>query len=311
MNFHYNSETGKVARCKANSGNCPLNGGETPHFDSKKDAENYSAKVESEQNNLFPEVKIVKRERPNNHPMFQSLEECENFSNPIEFFENRYKAHEEHMKARGFYGANNSMGEGHWRKWQRENPGLALTKDPEAPKKVTIYRSGKMQPSTYNGITSLYADEADYFRPEGAAPRHGSLFAGADAKSFKRWFNSNKYRQDLAEGEPHAIVVDPNEVRVYHIPSWEEYSWHGAHPTTYWESGILLSRFNKAAAENNWDTSEWEILVPPQAVKSSRPMGTAAVLKVLEGELDEAEIDSVKFAMKNIITWRKFKKNSF
>lgn len=310
--YHYSEKAGRAMPCNAAPGNCPLNGGGEPHFARREEAERYGLERAAQKHSLFS---VMTPPPPRNRPVIGDYfdgdsipDEFTIYGAPEQYFDERNRRYRE----RGVPDRPNTRG-GNWVKWQEENPGLALTPDPQAPKRVVIYRAGSMTPAIYKGEIGFYADEADYHRPDGAAPRHGSLFASSSPKSFRRWLRGNNMAsaENPAAYEPHEITVDPNEVRVYHIPSWEKFSRKEVPSDEYWRSGMLLSRFTKAAQENNWNTAEWEVLVPPQAVQKQKSMSGAAVLKTLDEDLvydmDREEISSI---MKKVQRWRRDLKDS-
>lgn len=309
--YHYNSETGKSGLCRAADGNCPLKGN-VPHFSSLDEANKYAEKIELVNNNLFTKVakgEGIKRIRPN----------PEDYGFPKDYFENISKGYADKFRNRQSNLEDDDPNKNlpyiyhkkwdSWIDWQRKNPGLALEPMPNAPKKVKIYRSGAMEPPKYDGEIAMYADEADYHRPADAAPRHGSLFASADGRGLNRWLKANgdpMANREVKDFEPIEIEVDPNKVRVYHIPSWEDVSWRGAPPQKFWDSGMLLSRFNQACAEEGWDSSEWEILVDPKDVIKSKPMSSASVTKLTNDYIDyDGDREQLKKTLKEVNNWRK------
>ena len=55
--FHISAKTNAPARCSAKEGNCPLGGGDAPHFDTKEAAQAYTEKVNAQKFGTVPSKK--------------------------------------------------------------------------------------------------------------------------------------------------------------------------------------------------------------------------------------------------------------
>lgn len=136
-----------------------------------------------------------------------------------------------------------------------------------------VFRNGSLTPAQYTGEALEDAEKADALRPEGHAPRHGSLFASPSLAGVGRWTDANhscfgsRVDFDLTTRE---ITVDPEGLFVYSVKAWEDHSWGDKEASVYWDSAIPLKDWDRIAAERNLDPSEWEVLLPVEAVLTTK-----------------------------------------
>lgn len=136
-----------------------------------------------------------------------------------------------------------------------------------------VYRSGSLVPAQYAGEVLEFAEKADAARPEGHAPRHGSLYASPAIDGVGRWADANNSRSNRNadfDGTTREIAVNPEGLFVYNVEAWENFSWRNMDASTYWDTAIPLADWNRVAEERNLDASEWEVLVPVTTIISAR-----------------------------------------
>ena len=264
--YHISGYTPKV--CKAQEGNCPLN---SQHFESKAEAQAGAEKKIADFMERFP----------NHHErtLPTGILGYEDFLSTYNASRRRWDDRVNDPKRRAFYISPEVQ-------WCHENSEMLLTPVEDAPKKVSVYRAGDTEPGELLGESQFYGDTADYYRPEGHPPRHGSLFASTSPKGFSRWFYARSMGVTGSKNYPVEMTVDPNTTYVYNIGAWEGTSWYGAPPEHFWKTGMLLSRYNQLKEEKGFTDDEWEVIVPPFDVISAKEMSAQKVKKISQ-EIDE------------------------
>ena len=135
--------------------------------------------------------------------------------------------------------------------------------------RLKVYRNGALTPAVYEGEVAEYAMTADVERPDGRPGRQGSLYASPSLPGVTRWTRAHldglsHTRDDL---ETYELTVDGDNVYVYDIDAWEDYSWAGKPVSAYWDSGVTLTEY---LTREDRDDTNWEVLLTPEDVLSSR-----------------------------------------
>ena len=283
--YHISGYTPKV--CKAQEGNCPLN---SQHSDSKAEAQAWAEKKIADFMDRFP-----------NHCERTLPTTIDDYKGFLTIYTNSRKKWDNRVndpQRRSFLITPEV-------EWCHENSDMLLTPVEDALKKVSVYRAGNTQPGELLGESQFYGDTADYYRPEGHPPRHGSLFASTSPKGFSRWFFARSMGATESENYPVEMTVDPNTTYVYNIGAWEDTSWNGAPPEHFWKTGMLLSRYNQLKEEKGFKDDEWEVIVPPFDVISAKEMSAQKVKKISQ-ETDE---DAKKRMMSAYCEYSRLKKS--
>jgi len=238
MRFHIN-EDGNAKQCSASNGNCPF-GEQSPHFDSKEEAEKH------------------------------------------------YE---------------NSMS----------------TKTIKPVKKMKVYRVGTLTPpETYFESLESILQDMDKFKPEGRQGRYKGIFASPDLNSHARWVRGNQWNKHEGALDSHEITIDANSVYVYNVEDYEKASsiqnLYGAESEKFkeaaekfWNSGMILSDWNEWSKENKPEKGTWEIIMPAEAMISSKKMSNRSIIENVADEYVASELNHLlepKRAFKGLI-WRK------
>lgn len=140
---------------------------------------------------------------------------------------------------------------------------------------MSIFRNGELTPAEYSGEIADYSRKADAVRTDDRPGRTGSLYATPTLESVTRWTIANLGLMNNPM-ETYELRVNPDEVYVYPIALWEDYSWHGASASQYWEAGVLLSEYVSEGYEKD---SEHEVLLRPNDIISHRRVSKDRLLK--------------------------------
>lgn len=274
--YHISGYTPKV--CKAQEGNCPLN---SQHFESRAEAQAGAEKKIADFMERFP----------NHHErtLPTTMHGYQDFLSNYNASRRRWDAKARVSESACQFRITPEI------QWCHENSEMLLTPVEDAPKKVSVYRAGSTEPGELLGESQFYGDTADYYRPEGHPPRHGSLFASATPKGFSRWFYARSVGITEEENYPVEMIVDPNTTYVYSISAWEDTSWRGAPPEHFWKTGMLLSRYNQLKEEKGFKDDYWEVIVPPFDVISAKEMSKQKVKKISQ-EVDKSAGDFMLYA---------------
>lgn len=162
-------------------------------------------------------------------------------------------------------------------------------KGEKAPRLMKIYRVGSLDVPEAHSLEDLNKDIEimDRHVPEGRQGRGGALYTTPDLPSSSRWVLGNEYsRNSLDTSE---LVVDANKVYIYPVDAYERLSsilHTSADPEKiesavkeYWELGMTLTEWQALNKAHPQEYGKWEILAPPTAVESSKPVTTHTVLK--------------------------------
>lgn len=274
--YHINPKSFDVGECGASEGNCPF-GKDEPHYTSVEIAEKVQQQKLTEKYGVAQTLK--KRKNPDIKDYFPSEYDATIILAEREECEKRWKR----MSEKGIF-ADPSL------KYVKENKELLLTPVENAPKSVSVYRSGDDGEREYSPIVAYYGDLADYDAPPDYPSRTNTLYSSVGSRGLRRWMNSNASalrKQELSK--PYEITVDPNKVMVFKISAWDDFSWNGAPASHFWDSGILLSRFEEVARKNNWDESEWEVMVPRNAVQKMKPLTQKRFTDLIREELNDED----------------------
>jgi hypothetical protein len=151
--------------------------------------------------------------------------------------------------------------------------------------KQKVYRSGSMTPSPdAGGVNASYATtvEADLLNPR-AVGRLGSLFAAPSLGGVVRWVLGNdmcRYETRVRE-----ITVDADTTYVYSVDAWESLSWNMRGTVedkarAYWDTGMTLTEWLARAEAEDFDASQWEVLIDPADVLAVRNVSANRLLMV-------------------------------
>ncbi len=152
-------------------------------------------------------------------------------------------------------------------------------------KAIGVFRIGALEPKKahFPDLQKLM-DDFEITTPEGRMGRAGALFASPDLASHSRWVLG--VPRDA--GDSHELMVDPNTTYVYPIELYENASSAQADgkmdefkklAQEYWDSGMLLAEWHSWAAKAKPDSGTWEVLVPPTAIRSIKPVSNRRVIE--------------------------------
>lgn len=161
------------------------------------------------------------------------------------------------------------------------------TKEPSLRK---VFRVGLMTPPDYSTNEDLeeMLYEIDDLRPDGRQGRRGGLFASPDMKSHSHWLKGARYSDQDTDFISNELVVDADSVFVYRVADYEEATdkFYSANEEPFkeavkrfWNSGMTLTEWEVWSKTNKNNPADWEIIMTPQSVVSSRQMTNSEVVK--------------------------------
>lgn len=154
----------------------------------------------------------------------------------------------------------------------------------------------------YDVAQQLFA-AADALRPAGRPGRLDGLFASPTLAGMARWAKANRICR--LPDAPHRLTVD-GEVWLYRVSAWDRVGVSGslnedgrltprglAAVEDYWLTGMRLEAWQAAheADPRAYCGREWEALVAPEQIRSSRPI---AIRTLIEGA-EEADARALMF----------------
>lgn len=146
--------------------------------------------------------------------------------------------------------------------------------------KAKVYRSGTVEAPAAHGVEAESYTIADALRPEGRQGRIGAIFASPNLQGVARWAYSKAGFISCIDPFVREITVDPDTVYVYSISAWERGSWRTGDYTEYWATGMTLTEWLKN--EENYDPTDWELLLSPENVQAVKPVSDKRLLKACE-----------------------------
>jgi hypothetical protein len=172
---------------------------------------------------------------------------------------------------------------------------MNLVVDPVTGKKtVSVFRSGIVAPPKERGVEKdsyLYCDE---HVPEGRQGRNTGIFASPTVNGVAHWVRG--VSSVVADCGVRELRVDPDEVHVYSVHAWEEFSggWYGFTPESakkYWDTGMTLTQWHEQMRTNpNFKPEQWELLLNSETIKASNDFDPDIVARKAffssEGERD-------------------------
>lgn len=160
-----------------------------------------------------------------------------------------------------------------------------------------VYRIGSLTCAEHSENVQKLWSSIDAVKPEGRAGRLECLYASPNIKGLIRWIRGMHFvagRDESACLDNHEItVINPETVFVYHVPTYDAVGSGRKSAESYWESGIPLSEWQKVAEEKGLNAEDWEILLPMNAVKSSRKISNARILGQAEDEMTKRELSDM------------------
>lgn len=158
---------------------------------------------------------------------------------------------------------------------------------------LKIYRHGQLSPAAYQGEIKEYAERADAVRPAGRLGREGSLYASPSIQGVTRWTRGNLMMSSLRFPDPetYELTINPNTAYVYSIEKWEDYSWRGADPKDYWDSGVLLKDYLDHPEQ--YDDKEWEVLFTEEDILDVTRLSKQKLVNSIEDEYDKNELERI------------------
>lgn len=170
-------------------------------------------------------------------------------------------------------------------------------------RKAKVYRNGSLTPAKYVGELAEVSSRMDSAKPAGHPGRMGSLYAAPTLRAGLRWTRANlsSYSPSASPDlETYELTVDADAVFVYSIEEWERYSngWGRAavEAEGYWASGMTLAAFlDRLETDGDLQPEEWELLLAPADVISTRRVSRKRLLEAAEGWIFQNDL---AFALK-------------
>lgn len=148
--------------------------------------------------------------------------------------------------------------------------------------KAKVYRSGTVEAPAKRGVEADSYIAADGVKPAGRQGRMDGVFASPNLAGVARWVYSKSSIAFCTDPFVRELTVDPDKVYVYSIPAWEKASWNwkpGGYEA-YWATGMTLTEW--LANEENYDPTDWELLLSPEDVQAVKPVSDKRLLKACE-----------------------------
>lgn len=165
-----------------------------------------------------------------------------------------------------------------------------------------VYRSGIVEAPATHGVEALSYSLADAIRPEGRQGRTGAIFASPNLKGVARWTYSKTGIAKCSDPFVREITVDPEKVYVYSISAWEKGSWRSGDYAEYWATGMTLAEW--LANEENYDPTDWELLLSPDDVQTVKNVSDKRLLKACETSFNfHAELVSSLADARRAMRW--------
>ena len=157
-----------------------------------------------------------------------------------------------------------------------------------------VYRIGSLTCAEHSETVQQLWSSIDAAKPEGRTGRLECIYASPSIKGLTRWIRGMHFVAGWDETaclDNHEITVaNPETVFLYHVPTYDAVCSGRKSADSYWESGIALSDWDEVSVERGLNAEEWEILLPVDAVKSSRPISNARILGQVEDEITKLEL---------------------
>lgn len=154
--------------------------------------------------------------------------------------------------------------------------------------KAKVYRSGTVEAPVFRGVEATSYHAADAVRPAGRQGRTTGIFASPTLAGVARWAHAKSSIVRCDDPFVREITVDPNNVYVYSVHAWEKVSSRDGGYEAYWNSGMTLAEWTESA--ESMDPDNWELLLDPADVISTRPVSDKRLLENCEGRFFESEL---------------------
>jgi len=167
---------------------------------------------------------------------------------------------------------------------------------------IKVYRNGSLSLAEHSEEVQQVWSQYDDFKPAERSGRLDSLYASPSLFGVTRWVKGNHlvsgHNPDADLTNYEITVSNPEQVFVYSIASYDS-SCRSAGvkedaARKYWDSGIALADWDAKASEFGLDATEWEVLLPVEAIKSSKVVSDNRILGAVK---DEFEKDQLKAAL--------------
>jgi len=168
--------------------------------------------------------------------------------------------------------------------FERSQEALLIPRPARRSRPVKIFRIGSLEPQSSPAFEDLDSvlGFMDQHAPDGRLPRRGALFASPDLASHGRWVRGTD------SGDSHELTVDPDSVYIYPVKTYESASMSFANgelkraedeAREYWDSGMTLTEWNEWSSTTELERGSWEILLPPNAIISSKPVSNRRIIE--------------------------------
>lgn len=155
---------------------------------------------------------------------------------------------------------------------------------------LKVYRNGPVSVGKHSASIHDIWGSYDTVKPAERPGRLASVYASPSLPGMIRWAHYNHRNSgtnpaiDLNSYE--ISVKDAENIYVYDVEIYdktlnaviEDEKGSAKYAQQYWDSGIILSEWDKVAAERNLDPTKWEVLVPIDAIKSSKRITDRTIL---------------------------------
>lgn len=187
-----------------------------------------------------------------------------------------------------------------------------------AKKQDKVFRIGALEaPELHFADLAKLVKQFDETTPENRQGRVGAIFASPDMQSHMRWVKGANMGSRKLSAESHELSIDPNSVYVYPIGVYEAASLAESNGELeefqklredYWASGMTLTQWRSWATKAKPKPGEWEVLLAPETIKSSKTVSSKRIIEAAPDEIAR-EINWIlepRRASKGLI-WRKDK----
>lgn len=148
--------------------------------------------------------------------------------------------------------------------------------------KTTVYRSGSVTTPARRGCELESYEAADAVKPLNRQGRVTGIFASPTIEGVLRWVRANSMMPTIVDPFARAINVNPNTVYVYHVRTWERCSSRNNNYEEYWATGMTLAEWLENS--ESYDAKEWELLLSPEDILSSKSVSDKRMIVVAENE---------------------------
>jgi hypothetical protein len=154
--------------------------------------------------------------------------------------------------------------------------------------KAKVYRSGTVEAPVFRGVEASSYHAADAVRPAGRMGRTNGIFASPSLSGVARWAHAKSSIVRCDDPFVREITVDPSKVFVYSVHAWERASSRDSGYEEYWNSGMTLTEWSESAGSE--DPDNWELLLDPADIVSTRPVSDKRLLQNCKGRFFEMEL---------------------